>query len=104
MWCGALLLTSALCAAAWTNPGPSAPRPALGAAASGVTPAAPAPAQSRRGYGRRRRRSRVRRVIKAPYKAVKVSGKATGKAVKVSGRAVGRTFRRAFGTRRRSRY
>ena len=99
-----MLLTFALCA-----PGPGfdtagAPSALGPSAATVMLRAAPEPAQSRRGYRRRRRRGRVRRVLKAPYKAVKVSGKATGKAVKVSGRAVGRTFRRAFGTRRRSRY
>ena len=100
---GPLLLTLTLCAEVWPGFVTAAPRPARGAVAAWVTasPAAPAPAQQRRGYGRRRRRGRVRRVLTAPYKAVKVSGKATGRAVRASGRAVGRTFRRAFGTRRR---
>lgn len=101
---GALLLTFALCACA-AGFDAAGTRPALSIAEAKVAHA-PSAARAQRGrdYGRRRRRSRVRRVIKAPYKGVKIAGKATGKAVKASGRAVGWTFRRAFGARRRSRY
>lgn len=101
---GALLLTFALCAVAGAGFSATGLRPALIVATAKVAHAPlAAHAQRRRDYGRRRRRSRVRRVIKAPYKGVKVAGKATGRAVKASGRAVGRTFRRAFGARRRAR-
>ena len=100
----ALLLALALCATAGPGFRATGTRPALSVVAAKVAHAPPTPAQWRRDYGRRRRRSRVRRVIKAPYQGVKVAGKATGRAVKASGKAVGRTFRRAFGGRRRTRY